>query len=373
MSYQVKKTITFDKNNAKPVSILKGAILEKDNGGRVIQLKLCNTGKGILNKVSVKIICFNQDKQVLGTQKYEYEKIFVKSGEIFGTDIAIPLKYNDTDTFSVEFANDYKELQVTNSKIGIKNDKKNKDISKVNYNCCHFVILFVIAVTLFLQFNKIEFSFYCRYLSEGLDAGFASLIICPVVSFVLCSKAEYKKNLIWLLMSSIGIVIQILLSQGLFSFHAGAAIDIILNIVLFGFAVILMLQNKSSNYLMIIVPNGVLCLYLALRNIIIRNVSEYYERKVSLFMLSIIAIFVSCYIFKKLKHNKILTCIFFALTIIMFIIFNRPYSNMYYTNYYTNLLCNLIQLETIGFSFVLILEWAKDKYSIRKRSRQTWK
>ena len=115
MSYRVKKTIEFDENSAKPVSILRGAILEKDNGEQVIQLKLCNTGEDILNKVAVKIICLSQDKQVLGTQKYEYQKIFVKLGEIFGTDIPIPMEYNDTDTFSVEFDNN-ERLQVKSCK-----------------------------------------------------------------------------------------------------------------------------------------------------------------------------------------------------------------------------------------------------------------
>lgn len=117
MGYQVKKIIEFDPIYKKTVSILKGAILEKDNGEQVLQLKLYNSGDDILNKVTAKIICYGLDKNVLGVQTYTYENLFVKSGETFGTDVPIPLLYDGTETISVEILNNYEKLQVYSSKF----------------------------------------------------------------------------------------------------------------------------------------------------------------------------------------------------------------------------------------------------------------
>lgn len=117
MGYQIIKKIDFNQTRTKPVGILKGAILEKENGERFIQLKLCNTGNDILSKASVEITCYEQDHTVIGTQTYTYNKIFIRSGDIFGTDVAIPLEFCNADTFSVEFNNDCERLQVSTSKI----------------------------------------------------------------------------------------------------------------------------------------------------------------------------------------------------------------------------------------------------------------
>lgn len=152
MSYQVKKTIEFNNSYEKPVNILKGAILEKDDGGRVIQLKLCNTGNDILNKVSVNIICLSEDEQVLGTQKYEYQKIFIKPGEVFGTDIAIPLQYNDTNIFSVEFDSN-ESLQIKN----FKRKKEKSDIPTIFFNFISGLIFFIsMLFALFLIWSNFD-------------------------------------------------------------------------------------------------------------------------------------------------------------------------------------------------------------------------
>lgn len=165
MSYQVKKTITFNKNNAQPVNVLKGAILEKDDGEQVIQLKLCNTGKEILSKVPVKITCYGQDKQVLGVQKYEYQKIFVKPGEKFGTNIAIPLQYNATDVFSVEFSDNCESLQVNSSKL----KSGENDILSMFYNV-FLGIVFCIGLLLTL------YMVWCL-----LDSGVGAVGLAPQV------------------------------------------------------------------------------------------------------------------------------------------------------------------------------------------------
>lgn len=118
MGYQVKKVIEFDQMYKRPVSILKGAILEKDNGKQVLQLKLYNSGDDILNQVTAKITCYGLDTNTLGVQTYTYENLFVKSGETFGTDVPIALLYSKTETISVEIMNNYEKLQVHSSKLG---------------------------------------------------------------------------------------------------------------------------------------------------------------------------------------------------------------------------------------------------------------
>ena len=55
MGYEVKKVIEFGRENTKPVGLLKGAILLKDGTEQVLQLKLRNNGKDVLNRVTVKI------------------------------------------------------------------------------------------------------------------------------------------------------------------------------------------------------------------------------------------------------------------------------------------------------------------------------
>lgn len=117
MGYQVIKKIDFNETYTQPFRVLKGAILKKDNGEQFIQLKLCNTGNDILSKASVRILCYDQDQVDLGVQSYTYDKIFIRSGETFGTDVPIPLQFIGTDTFSVELNNDYEKLQVSTNKI----------------------------------------------------------------------------------------------------------------------------------------------------------------------------------------------------------------------------------------------------------------
>ena len=143
MGYQIIKKIDFSETQKKPISILKGAILENSNGEQFIQLKLRNTGNDILSKASVKIICYKQDHTVLGSQLYTYNKIFVRSGETFGTNVPIPLQFNGTDTFTIEFSNEYEKLQVNTNKI--KNAKINIPIILCNTITC---ILFLSGIIL---------------------------------------------------------------------------------------------------------------------------------------------------------------------------------------------------------------------------------
>ncbi len=117
MGYEVKKVIEFGQGKERPIGLLKGAILVKDGREPCLQLKLCNNGKDILSKVTVKITCIGKDGEVIGEQHYTYEKIFVTSGMEFGTDVAIPLKYNNTYTVSVELEKNLQSLKISSEKV----------------------------------------------------------------------------------------------------------------------------------------------------------------------------------------------------------------------------------------------------------------
>lgn len=150
MGYEVKKVIEFGRENTKPVGLLKGAILLKDGTEQVLQLKLRNNGKDILNRVTVKITCICKDGQTRGVQSYTYEKIFVTSGAEFGTDVAIPLKYKSVESVSVEIEKDIEKLKVSS-----------KNISKKEWNLTWFPKIYNVSVVpvsiLFLIYHTIIF------------------------------------------------------------------------------------------------------------------------------------------------------------------------------------------------------------------------
>lgn len=372
MAYRIINKFEQSYGTDDLVFVEKGALLKKDNEDTTyLQLKLKNNSKEILSNVSITILLFDEAENQLGEQHYEYKEMLIPGGENFGANTAIPLIREDVSSVKILIENN---LQY----IGNNADKKRGKMLMESDNLFHLIILSVIVSTLFLQFKNQELIFYPRYGGYYLEVGFVALIIYPIVSFVLCSKLEYRKNLIWSFVSLIGLVIQILLRTYLYSlsFYECIAIDIISNIVIFVLAGILMLQSKTKNHLIIIAANGFLYVYLMITNITIlikdggALQDELQQRKISLFVLSVITILISCYILKKLKNNKILTCVFFVISMSLAIIFNRPFSEVSAELYhYQYLLCNLIYYETIGFSFVLMLDWTKDKYPIRKRSR----
>nr|WP_298546158.1 hypothetical protein [uncultured Lachnoclostridium sp.] len=117
MGYEVKKVIEFGRENTKPVGLLKGAILLKDGTEQVLQLKLRNNGKDVLNRVTVKITCIGKDGQAVGVQSYTYEKLFVVCGEEFGSNIPIMLQYSDVEQVEVKIEDDYRNLKVSSKSI----------------------------------------------------------------------------------------------------------------------------------------------------------------------------------------------------------------------------------------------------------------
>lgn len=121
MGYEVKKVIEFGQENTKPVGLMKGAILLKDGKEQVLQLKLRNNGKNILTRATVKITCIGKDGEKIGEQSYTYEKLFVTSDTEFGTDVAIPLKYENVVSVAVEIERDLERLKVS-SKNTLKNE-----------------------------------------------------------------------------------------------------------------------------------------------------------------------------------------------------------------------------------------------------------
>ena len=129
MGYEVKKVIEFGRENTKPVGLLKGAILLKDGTEQVLQLKLRNNGKDILNRVTVKITCIGKDGQTRGVQSYTYEKLFVACGEEFGSNIPITLQYSDVEQVDVKIEDDYRNLKVSSRSIQKQPPKSSYNIS----------------------------------------------------------------------------------------------------------------------------------------------------------------------------------------------------------------------------------------------------
>ena len=117
MGYEAKKVIEFGRENTKPVGVVKGALLLKDGKELVLQLKLRNNGKDILNRVTVKITCMGKDGQIKGVQNYTYERLFVECGEEFGSNVPIMLQYNDVEHAEIEIEDDYRNLKVSSKSV----------------------------------------------------------------------------------------------------------------------------------------------------------------------------------------------------------------------------------------------------------------
>lgn len=117
MAYEQIKIMDYETGNNKPVGSLRGAILKNDSNERFLQLKLINNSSQYLKEFTVKIICLDANNQELGTQEYTYNAMFVAPGEIFGTNTAIPLKYQETSSVKLEFKNKFDSIKVKSKLI----------------------------------------------------------------------------------------------------------------------------------------------------------------------------------------------------------------------------------------------------------------
>lgn len=204
MEYEVKKVIEFGRENTKPVGLLKGAILLKDGTEQVLQLKLRNNGKDILNRVTVKITCIGKDGQTRGVQSYTYEKLFVACGEEFGSNIPITLQYSDVEQVDVKIEDDYRNLKVSS-----------RSIQKQQKNPYNILVCIVSIVTLLAgiystcsMFNA-DFAFW--YLAYPSELILNSMYLYGITQYILATskmplRRLYRLNLAILIISSICIV-----------------------------------------------------------------------------------------------------------------------------------------------------------------------
>ena len=101
MAYQTQKILELDQENQEPIGSLRGAILVNDSGERFFQLKLKNNLAHRIEGAKVQIVCYDEDGMYIGSQSYVYQSVGAKPGEIFGTNRAIPIEFEGTDSFSV--------------------------------------------------------------------------------------------------------------------------------------------------------------------------------------------------------------------------------------------------------------------------------
>ena len=187
MGYEVKKVIEFGRDNTKPVELLKGAILLKDGMEQVLQLKLRNNGNDILNRVTVKITCIGKEGQAVGVQSYTYEKIFVTVGTEFGTDVAIPLKYKNVESVSVEIEKDIEKLKVSSKNISKKAQYPAWFPKIYNVSVVPVSILFLIYHTIIL----------INWISGGKCAITTVMYLYPITQILLNkNQVNYWKLLI---------------------------------------------------------------------------------------------------------------------------------------------------------------------------------
>lgn len=179
MGYQVRKIIEFDQKDKKPICILRGAILEKDDGKQMIQLKLCNLGKTILTKATVKITCLGRNENILGIQTYTYENLFVAAEKVFGTDVPIPLEYSDTETFTVKIVEAMDDLQVNSSKI------KELSYGAIIFNVFAGILFFLgLIISIGIPFNV--------YVCKNLQLIPAILFTVTLIHIYYCEERKYK-------------------------------------------------------------------------------------------------------------------------------------------------------------------------------------
>ena len=106
MAYHVQKTFDINQDKRKPIGGVKGAVLVNDSGRQFLQLKLKNNSSKSLDKVPIKIDCYDMAENFLGTQEYTYD----------GTGYAVPLEYSETESISIRKGEGYHEVGGSGSK-----------------------------------------------------------------------------------------------------------------------------------------------------------------------------------------------------------------------------------------------------------------
>lgn len=205
--------LSFQNEQTKTVTILKGALLEDNSLERYLQLKLKNVSKEIINKVSIEIECYNGAGEVVGTKSYAYQNLFVTEGTEFGEQIPIALDSKEIQNVSVVISNVGYFQAVTKAKSGKNENKfKQKAEREICYNetviekadfynklfvslarlSAMFCFAFFLIVSLFRWFIRPSFLPYIIILNNISSLTF----LYPIGIYLLCKYSNYKKAII---------------------------------------------------------------------------------------------------------------------------------------------------------------------------------
>lgn len=201
MGYEIVRTFQPE-TNLSIVKIEKGAILEKEDR-RYLQMKLRNTSKFVLKEVSIEIECFDREGMNLGKQIYTYSNLFIPSGEIWGTDVAILLEISETESVEL-FINEnnicYIDVE-TKRKMGggiktgipIVDEKKNG-----GFFLASIVFSIILGLLLSIPYVISTLVNIMSWNRNGYSVGYILLIlpylIVPImeIAFLIALKKSYK-------------------------------------------------------------------------------------------------------------------------------------------------------------------------------------
>lgn len=209
MKYQTQKILDFSEENTSLICLLRGAILLKDGKEKVLQLKLRNDSKNIVEEVTLQITCKNEEGQLLGTQLFTYSNLFILSGQEFGSNVPIFLKYADTEQVSIEIEESFNEIEINNNKKN-KNEflfDSNENFKIISIGNNIIVGIISLWVIIYPTIGKLFFSSHhllaCSYLFFPYST----------IQVALSRKKAYKAALAFNILFFLGIPILIVSSR----------------------------------------------------------------------------------------------------------------------------------------------------------------
>ena len=199
MGYEIVTTF-HPESRGSIVKIEKGAILKKEQF-RYLQLKLQNTSKLVLKEVNIEIKCFNREGINLGTQTYTYSNLFIPSGEIWGTDVAILLENSETE--SVELFIDKNNICY----IDVETKRKKRGVFKtgipiVDEKKNGWLFLISISFSIFFRLCMLPFALMLILFNDlsNVNLPIIALLFIPLfftfimeILFLLALKKGYSK------------------------------------------------------------------------------------------------------------------------------------------------------------------------------------
>ncbi len=146
MSYETIQSLGFRQERLDTVYPLKGAILLKDGRDKVLQLKLHNGSREVIDKVVIEITSISEKGEELGVQSFTYNDLLVDSGMDFGSNIPIPLMF-DAATVKVTVKKVDNDIYIKNNRVVMS-----KSFGASSYNAVVCVVFLVYTLTVLLSF-----------------------------------------------------------------------------------------------------------------------------------------------------------------------------------------------------------------------------